>query len=168
MKKFNYYAALIDTHLFDWSKENGNDRRVYKAYFLEDIKRGELWKDGEIATMVQGLRNSPLLAKNCAGSIICFADLEEGYSKFFYSKLNRAYLVNGPLVIRNINVQPVLNYSEKDAITVAKNRVPEMTCRAENAIQTFDQGLLCKKGLEAFKTEWIPETVFPSRKSVEL
>jgi len=161
----DYKAAIVGTHLINRSREN--EPSTYKITFLENMLKDKPWKDGEIPTMVENLSKSKLLKKGLIGTVVSFSDMQDGISKIFYFNPKKRYLTNGPLAIRNIDLEIDQNYATKDAVVVGSFVVPEMTCQAEEAIVDFDHGLLCEEGLEAFKKEWYPTNMFKSKR-VEL
>lgn len=161
----DYQAAIVGTHLIDRSRENAPS--TYKITFLENMLKSKPWRDGEIPTMVENLSKSKLLKNGLIGTVVSFSDLQDGISKIFYFNPKKRYLTNGPLTIRNFDLEIAQNYATKDAVFVGSVLVPEMTCRAEEAIVDFDHGLLCEESLEAFKKEWYPTNMFKSKR-VEL
>jgi len=127
-------------------KPNENTPTVTKAYFLE---KNIPWGDGEILAMKRDLSRLRLLEKGIA-TAICSPNLDAGYSKLF-SFNPSDYAVRLPLYIRNINLQPV------------QGKAPEMTL-AETSIINFEQSLLCEGGLEAFRKDTCPQTLFKCNK----
>ena len=158
----DYEAVIVSTHLLDRSNENNPS--TYKLHFLENTLRSRPWKNGEIPAMVDDLSKSSLLKPGLIGTVVCFSDRREGISKIFYYNPRMRYLTNGPLAVRNLNLEISQDYSLKDSVAIGKVRVPEMTCRAEEEIVGFDHGLLCEEGLTMFQEKWYPNNMFKSKK----
>ena len=143
------------TRLIDESKE---DEPVRKIYFLEEDNRA--WKEGEIATMEAEIKR---FKKGSLETITCFPAFRRGdYKRFSFNPGD--YSIQLPICAGSVIFPKSKN---NDNIVLDGDIALDLTY-AEVVIAGFDQILLSRGGLEAFKNNWYPGTMFESKKIVDL